>query len=251
MRWLCVLAAACSSRAAPPVADEHRAAPPAARDATLGPDDAAGKGDVQIRVEWQDVPAAARSSPGRTPCGTARAGAVAPTTTWGIPDVFVVLDLAGAPPDAVARVALDHCALVPRAIVAGKRLEIASTAEAPDLLALTRRGDLRDVSALVDGMPRPIQLPIAGHTVAVDLDVGGLYELSRAGGDSAWIVAASEPFVAVTEASGQVVLRDVPTGHYAVTAWLPPRAGQPARTGHAEATVAAGALAEVTVDLAK
>ena len=247
-----MLAAACSSRAAKPAAEEHHAGPPPVpHDATLGPDDAAGKGDVQIRVEWHDVPAIARSSPGRTPCGTARAAAVAPTTTWGIPDAFVVLDLAGAPPEAVPRLVLDKCAVVPRAVVAGKRLELASEADGPAQLALKKRGELRDPAALVDGTPRTIELPIAGHTVAVDLEPGGLYELAPPDGDGAWIVAAPQPFVAVTEASGQVVLRDVPTGHYAVTAWLPPRAGQPARTGHAEAAVTAGALAEVTVDLAR
>src|SRR5262245_34352729 len=43
-------------------------------------------GDAQIRVEWADVPVAARASPGRTPCNTPRAPSVAPTTTWGVPD---------------------------------------------------------------------------------------------------------------------------------------------------------------------
>jgi len=39
-------------------------------------------------------------------------------------------------------------------------------------------------------------------------------------------------------------------GAHAVTAWLPPRAGQPARTGRGTATVTAGELAELTVTLA-
>lgn len=246
--------AACSSRAtAPAVGQKATVDPPApapaagsaARDAA-----ASGPGDVQIRVEWHDVPVIARASPGRTTCGTARAPAVAPTTTWGIPDVFVALAAPGAPAPADARVTLDRCALVPRAIAAGASVAVTTTAASPVALAIARRGALADPMALVAGEPRPIELPVAGHEVDVPLEPGGLYELSSAGADPAWIVAGGDLRVAVTDATGQAVMRDVPSGTYPVTAWLPPRAGQPGRVVHGEAVIAPGALAEVTLDLA-
>lgn len=259
--WAAVIVlAGCSSHAAGPAAGQAAADPPAparvpapAPAPAAGPatrDAAAGPGDVQIRVEWRDVPVIARASPGRTSCGTARAPAVAPTTTWGIPDVFVALAAPGAAAPADARVTLDRCAVVPRAVAAGATVAVTTTADAPVALAIARRGALADPTALVAGEPRRIELPVAGHEVAVPLEAGGLYELSSAGADPAWIVAGGDVRVAVTDATGQVVLRDVPSGKYPVTAWLPPRAGQPGRVAHAEVTVAPGALGEVTLDLA-
>jgi len=52
-------------------------------------------------------------------------------------------------------------------------------------------------------------------------------------------------------ARGHALIRDLPAGAHAVTAWLPPRGGQPARVGHGSATVAAGDLEELTVRLTK
>ena len=93
-------------------------------------------------------------------------------------------------------------------------------------------------------------MPIAGHEVEVALDAGAIYRIA-AGDESAWIVATDHPFVVVTESTGTVLLRDVPAGTHAVTAWLPPRAGQPARTAHGTVTLAAGGFAEVTLDITK
>ena len=242
LRWLIVAAAACSGAKPKAVEDAKHAV--AARDAG-GDVAAAGKGDVQIRVEWHDVPLAARASAGRTACGTPIAAAVAPTTTWGVPDAFVVVGVEhrDAPDD--ARITLDHCALVPRVVVAGGTIAIASAADAPAKLALTRRGDLRDPATLSAGAARSILLPIAGHEVRAKLDAGAIYEL--AGDQSAWIVAA--PNAVVTDANGQATLRELPIGTYPVTAWLPPRAGQPARIAHGKVAVAAGGLAELVVEL--
>ena len=218
-------------------------------------------GDVQVRVEWPDTPTDARASPGRTPCGTARAPAVAPTVTWGIPDAIVMIDvdhgkpreLAGAAIDASqARVTLSQCALVPRVALASSALVIASETDAPAALSLARIGDARPLAAGSAGSAGaiPIELPIDGHAVAAQLADGALYELTGSATEPAWIAVPPQPYYAITEASGQVVLRDVPVGTFAVAALVPARAGQPARAGRATVTVTANALAEVTVALA-
>jgi hypothetical protein len=211
-----------------------------------------GSGDLQVRVEWHDVPVVARASPGRTACGTARAASVAPTTTWGIPEAFVVIagDRAKPAAEPGARVVYDHCALGPRAIVAGAALAVGSTADAPVQLGLARRGSVRELGTVGTDAPKPLQLPIAGHQVDVALDADGVYELTAAD-TSAWIISAPGAYAAVTDPAGHAAVRALPAGHYAITAWLPPRAGQPARVAHGEANVTAGALAEVTLDLGR
>src|ERR1700733_4787888 len=87
---------ACGSGAAPhPIAD-HVAGSAIAPVAAKGPyrvePGEFAKGDVQVRVEWPDVPVAARASQSRTRCGTAAAPDVAPTTTWGVPEAIVAID---------------------------------------------------------------------------------------------------------------------------------------------------------------
>jgi len=216
-----------------------RAAPAPARPST---------GELQIRVEWRDVPVAARSSPGRTPCGTPRAASVAPTTTWGIPDALIIVDGAGATSGArAARVALADCALTPRVAV-GDSLAVTSAADRPAKLALRKRGTL---DHLADGPALPVMLPIAGHTVTVALDPGAIYSLETDDADPELAFVAATAGAFVTDATGHALIRDLPAGAHAVTAWLPPRGGQPARVGHGSATVAAGDLEELTVRLTK
>src|SRR5690606_17299167 len=130
--------------------------------------------DVQIRVEWSDVPAIARSSPGKTPCGTSRAPSVSPSTTWGIGDVLVVID--GAPaPVREARVRWRDCALVPR-LVAGESLVIDSAAERPATLVLSTRARLAELGDELEAPEaRTVQLPVAGHQVSVTLEAGEVY----------------------------------------------------------------------------
>ena len=213
------------------------------------------KGDVQIRVEWKDVPVDARAAPGRTACGTARPAGVAPTTTWGIPDVFV--SLAAASPSAspspnpiATRIVLGDCVLSPRVAVAHGKLVIASAMQTPAKVAILRAGELPLGSAVKEAKPRDVYLPIAGHEVEVALDAGSIYRIA-AGDETAWVIATDQPFVAVTENTGAAVLRDVPGGVHAVTAWLPPRAGQAARAANGSVTVTGSALAEVTLDITK
>ena len=90
--------------------------------------------------------------------------------------------------------------------------------------------------------------------VSVPLDAGAVYELATADKDpeTAWIVAPAARAAraaAVTDDSGWAVLRGLPTGSPAVTAWLPPRSGQPARIARGTVTISAGALAELTLPL--
>ena len=205
-------------------------------------------GDLQVRVEWADVPVAARTSPGRTRCNTPRAPSVAPTTTWGIPDALIIVDGAGATSGArAARVALADCALTPRVAV-GDSLAVTSAADRPAKLALRKRGTL---DHLADGPALPVMLPIAGHTVTVALDPGAIYSLETDDADPELAFVAATAGAFVTDATGHALIRDLPAGAHAVTAWLPPRGGQPARVGHGSATVAAGDLEELTVRLTK
>lgn len=228
-------------------AAEAPTAPPTAAPAGPAPTAKPALGDLQIRVEWPEVPAAARSTPGRTRCNTPRAPSVAPTTTWGIPEALVVVDGAvGAtrgPPG--ARVTLADCAFSPRVAV-GDRLSVTSAVDRPAKLALRKRGTL---DALVPGAPVPVMLPIAGHAAGLALDAGAIYSLETDEPEPEVAFIAAAPGGFVTDATGHVLVRDLPAGAHAVTAWLPPRGGQPARIGHGTATVIAGELAELTVKL--
>lgn len=186
---------------------------------------ATGKGDASIRIEWHDVPLEART-PG--PCGPQ----VSPTTTWGIPDAVVAIDAPGTAPARTPRVTLDAC-LRPPVQIATDSLTVASGALQPAKLTITKDG----------GVAIPIELPIAGHEVVVPL-APGRHDLV-AGAAHAWVVATPSPWAAVTDASGVAVLRDLPSGTYGVSAWSPASG----RSAKGEVTVAAGQLAEVTLQL--
>ena len=248
---LAVAVCACSGKPHPdevtPVVVARDAAPGRAADGAVGaPGDAGATGDLQLRVEWPRVPVVARSSPGRTPCNTPRAPSVAPTTTWGIPDALVVVEGTAPAGPTEARVTLADCALTPRLVV-GTTLVLTSAVDRPARVILRKRGPL---AQLVAGEPIAIALPIAGHTVTVALDAGAIYALETDAPEPEVAFVAAIPGAAVTEATGQVTLHDLAPGAHAVTAWLPPRAGQPARTGHASARITAGDLVELTVPLA-
>ena len=196
-----------------------------AADAAAAGAAAAGNGDASIHVEWHDVPLEARK-PG--PCGPQ----VSPTTTWGIPDVVVTIDAPGTAPARSPRVTLDTCLRPPVQVATGS-VTVASAALQPAKLTLAKDG----------GAATPIELPIAGHEVVVPLSPGR-YELA-AGSAHAWVVAAPTPWAAVTDATGVAVLRDLPSGTHAVTAWSPASG----RSAKGEVTVSAGQLADVTLQL--
>ncbi len=214
---------------------------------------------MQVRVEWPTMPLAARVSPGTSACGTALAAQVAPTTTWGIPEVVVFVEGAPASSGAAAddvRIAIDRCAVTPRLAI-GSQVSIASAGEQPLRASIAKRLDVKDpkvVNKLEDMKVNlkapavPIALPIAGHVVTVDLDDGAIYRVAPDGKDvgDGYVVSAT---AFVTDATGVALVKDVPPGNHAVRVWLPPRGGQPARTASGEVTVAAGDLAELTLTL--
>ena len=206
----------------------------------------AATGDVTVRVEWPKVPSAVRASPGPTTCGAPRLPQVTPTTTWGIPEVLVIVEGAPVTP-AEARVRLADCALTPRLAI-GSSLVLESAADRPARVTVARRRQAGDLRAKLPDGARTALLPVAGHAVAVAIEPGGVYELAAEGKEpeTAWIIAAGG---AITDPSGVVLVKDVPVGAHAVRAWLPPRAGQPARFASGQVTVAAGDLAELVLQL--
>jgi len=238
---------ACSSNK-PRTADDATHATPPRGDApaidAVAVAPSAKPGDLQVRVEWRDVPVPMRASPGRTACNTPRAPAVAPTTTWGIPEVVVFVDGATIASTST-RIVLADCALAPR-LVAATSIVVESAVDRPAKLTFAKRGELATLDKLDKGSPRPIQLPIAGHAVALPLDANGIYELA-ADAETAWIVAS--PSAGVTEPNGALLVKDLAPGTYLVTAWLPPRAGAAAKIARGSATVVAGDLADITLEL--
>jgi hypothetical protein len=210
-------------------------------------------GDVQIRVEWPTMPLAARVSPGASACGTPLVAQVAPTTTWGIPDVVVFVD--GAPPTPNvsassaydARVAIDRCAVTPR-IAIGSKLSIASVADRPLEASLAKRFATNAPKIGLEAPVVPVALPIAGHEVTTALDDNAIYRIAPAGKDvgDGYVVSA---IAFITDATGVALIKDVPPGKHAVHVWLAPRGGQPARHAKGEVTVEIGDLAELTLTL--
>ncbi len=261
LRAVVVMLVACSGGKAK-VVEDARSSPPSKIDALAPPppaivrayrvDTTVKTGDVQVRVEWKDVPQALRAPGPNTKCGTPRVPAVAPPSLWGVPDVLVVVDVdhgkALAP--GRARVVLEECDFSPRAVITGPTVALASAMPGPSVITLQESA--RPLAgAAVAGKPRTIQLPIAGHEVEAALEPDTVYLLANGTDDVAAIVSATTPYVAVTEAAGQVVLRDVPVGTHPVRAWLPPRNGGEARTATGTITVTAGALADITLDISR
>jgi hypothetical protein len=216
------------------------------------------KGDAQLRVEWKDPPLEARASGGRTKCNTAKGPAVAPTTTWGIPDVIVMIEVdhgkdfaAAGPP----RIVIAKCELAPHVLVVAPKvpLIVASGSAQPQQLDYSTLEPAHPLALPPEqvakaALAKPLLLPIIGHEVALTLDPGAIVAL-RAEEDLAIVVTPTQPYYAVTEANGQAVLRDVPVGTFVVRALLPARGGQLARIAHGTVTVVAGGLAEVTLSL--
>lgn len=270
MRWLVVIAAttACSSGKPKQVEDAASGAGAASgADPASGAEPASGAGtdagtasaasveqttgDVQIRVEWPTMPRAARVSPGASACGTPLAAQVAPTTTWGIPDVVVFVDGAPSAPSSsassVPRISIDRCGVAPR-ISLGSRIAIASAADQPLRASLTKRFGVGELKRALTSAAIPIALPITGHEVTAELDAGSIYRVAPDGKhvDDSWIIGAT---AFLTDATGVALIKDVPPGKHAVRVWLPPRGGQPAREARGEVTVAVADLAELTLTL--
>ncbi len=217
---------------------------PAVPPSPTGPyrvDPAAKLGDVQVRVEWKDVPTALRASPGRTTCGTPIAAALSPTTTWGIPEAVVAIetDHGIALPALRPRVVIADCALSPRIAIAGTTLAVASATEQPQTVTVAEGS----------AAAHTLQLPVIGHEVEVTLTPGTEYTVSLGSAATSTIHAATTPYVAITEPTGQVIVRDVPIGTHPVRAWLSRRGALEPRSVTGSVTVTEGGLAQVTLDL--
>ncbi|HEY0252790.1 MAG TPA: hypothetical protein VGC41_14745, partial [Kofleriaceae bacterium] len=148
-----LIAAACSSTSTttPPRAVDDAKKPvvvtPTAPPGPYRVEANAPHGDVQFRVEWKDVPLEARASSGRTACATAKPPSIAPTTTWGVPDALVMIEVdhGKEPAPQPVRVVLDHCALSPRLAV-GSELVLASAMDGPAELHVTSLGAARPLA---------------------------------------------------------------------------------------------------------
>jgi hypothetical protein len=239
---------ACGGNTAHPSAiEDARGAQTAAHDggsATTPPP--SGNGDLVVTVEWKDVPVPARASPGRTSCGTPRLASVAPTTTWGIPDVVVFVDPAATTTVSTgdAHIIAGDCSITPRVVV-GDHLIVTSAARAPIVLGLVDAG-LEPETKHAAPPAAMMQLPIAGHEVTRTLDAG-IYQLKADTGDATWIVAKANALV--SDAAGLASFHDLPAGPHTMVAWLPARGDQPAKLVTAKTTVTGGAPVELTIDL--
>lgn len=160
--------------------------------------------------------------------------------------VAIEVDHGKEPAASPAHLVLEKCVLSPR-IAIGSSVVVSSAMEGPQDLTIAALGSVRPLGPVTaPHSPRVVHLPVIGHEV----DAGGTELVSVASAeDSAVVAVAPTPYYAVTEANGQVVLRDVPVGTWAVTALLPARSGQPARIAKGTVTVTADALAEVTLAL--
>lgn len=258
---LVVACLACSGKKAKAIEDARSAPKPAIDAASpVAPavvhgyrvDTTVKTGDVKIMVEWKDVPQPLRAPGPATKCSTPRVPALEPTTLWGVPDVLLVVDVdhgkAHAPGS--PRLVLQECDFSPRVVVAGPSLLVASAMMEPALVSITELAKPLGGAAIAS-KPRSIQLPMAGHEVEVALDADTVYALSFGSDDVAAVVSATTPYVTVTDRSGGATLRDVPVGTHPVRAYLPARNGGEAKTVASTITVTAGALAEITLDLAK
>jgi hypothetical protein len=168
--------------------------------------------------------------------------------------VLVALDIdhgrAYTAPAAPPRIALEECELSPRAVVAGPTVALASAMREPTSVTLVELARPLGGPPL-NATPRTIQLPIAGHTVELALEANTVYAIAYGTDDVAAIVSATSPYVGVTDGAGAVGLRDVPVGTYPVRAYLPARGGADAKIASGTVTVAAGATAEITLDLGR
>lgn len=207
-------------------------------------------GDAQVRVEWKDPPAPVRTALGRDACGTPNRAAVEPTSTWGIPDVAVWID--GAPTAGVpasVRVVIGPCLASPRVTIAhpGATLAITSAVERPLSPRVVHYGEPGQGAIKPSAPTTPLQLPVIGHEVDLALAAPALDDVEALESD-AWVVTTATA-AGVTDAQGQVVLRDLPVGAHAVTALLPKRGTTEARVARGKLDVLPGGLAELTLDL--
>ena len=216
-------------------------------------------GTIAVTVTWPDAPAAVRASPGVTACSTPRRPRATIGALHGVAGVVVVLDgvAAGKRPPAATplRLTVRDCALEPAVAVlprTGGSLEVQAQDDAGHTIAITDLGPaLGGAVAAGEPVVTRARLPVWGHTVALPLPAAGVRRVQLDDADdAAHVVVTDQPYAAVTGEDGAAALEQVPAGTYAVVAWLPPAAGQPAITARGEVTVVAGDRVELTLRLA-
>ncbi|HVV87098.1 MAG TPA: hypothetical protein VHE35_28860, partial [Kofleriaceae bacterium] len=154
---------------------------------------------------------------------------------------------------APVRLTVRDCAIAPAVAVvrgAGGALEVQTQDDAAHAVVLDELGPL-GAQGLAAGAPRSTtraRLPAWGHTISLPLPDAGVRRVVADGGDPAYVVVTEED-AALTGDDGAAALEQVPAGTYTVLAWLPPSAGQPAVLATGQATVVAGARAELTLKL--
>jgi hypothetical protein len=219
-------------------------------------------GNLELRVEWKDAPAAVRASPGRTPCGGARRGRAKVHTLWGVANAIVFVEDAGpsagagAPP---VMLTVRDCELTPTALVvasapAAVRVYNADAkTQAVTIEPAITLDDLAGAPVKVTKKASRAALPWMGSEIEAAIAQPGALAIATADapGDLAWVLAPpAGGAAAVTDDTGVAGFDRLAPGTHAITAWLPPAAGEKARVVTGEATIAVGKTTKLTIDLA-
>lgn len=205
-------------------------------------------GAIRVTVRYPDPPAAAVREGAVDRCGEARRPRLVVHTMGGVSGAAVWLEdvSAGRAPPARARRRLTYrrCRLEPRVVALprlGGALEVV-TAAAP-------RVELTLAPATGEAVARLPMAPI-GRGFARSMKQPGVYRVAGDGVDPSWAVVSGTPYLAITNARGQVRFDGLPDGHYQVKAWHPPltEGGAPL-TRIAAVELADGEPAEVAIEL--
>jgi hypothetical protein len=223
--------------------------------ARLGYRRAATAGTIEVRVEWADAPSTMRGSPGVSPCGAPLPPRVRVHTLGGVAGALVIADVPagrGFEPAAVAAelaVEVDGCVPSPEVVVRGPLptdLTVRSLDGRPHAVSITTVATLTSGQALLDARepdgPLPaVRLAWAGAAVRREVRESTLLRVATEGAPThpAFVAVVGTPYAGVTDETGAVTLGAAPAGTYPVTAWLPPRAGAPARVARGSVTVGA------------
>lgn len=223
--------------------------------ARAGYQHAATAGTIEVRVEWASAPSTQRDSPGLSACGAPLPPRVRVHTLGGVAGVLVIADVPagrGFPPDAAAAelaVEIDGCVPSPPVLVRGSmptELTVRSLDRRPHLVTISSVVALTSGQALADvrepGADLPaVRLSWAGAAVRREIREPTLLRVAAADAPAhpTFVAVLGTPYAGVTDETGAVSLGAAPAGTYPVTAWLPPRAGAPARSARGSVTVGA------------
>jgi hypothetical protein len=240
-------AAARADGGGPPGVRPRDAAPPTA------PAPGDGRGALEIVVEWPGAPAALRTSPGPTACGTPRRPPLELEGLGGVRGAIVALAADATPPDdappAPALAPIRGCGMVAPAIGlrAGQRLVLENRDADRREVALVGLGALDAPAA-----PAPrgaIGLPVIGARRELAPAEPGLLRLDVAGGDPALVVVGDGP-IAATGAGGLATFADLPAGRHVVRVVHPAVGDDPApRVVRVEVAIAADRVTRQVVAL--